>query len=56
MKMSANLNLISYTLPEKLESIFQSTLNEWQKENKIGRLWNKDATLWSNKDEAKWLG
>ncbi len=50
------LNQLTYTLPEKLETIFQSTIREWQTQDKIGRLWNKDAALWSNEDEAKWLG
>jgi hypothetical protein len=47
------LNQLTYTLPEKLETIFQSTIEEWQAQDKIRRLWNKDATLWTNEDEAK---
>ncbi len=50
------LNSISYSLPGKLENAVQTKFDEWQKEDKIGRLWNKDATLWTGEDEAKWLG
>lgn len=31
-------------------------LNNWQKENKVQRLWAQDATLWTNSDEGKWMG
>ena len=29
---------------------------EWRDENKITRLWQKDASVWTATDEAKWLG
>lgn len=31
-------------------------LDQWQKENKLQRLWKGDASLWTNNDEAQWLG
>jgi transaldolase / glucose-6-phosphate isomerase len=49
------LNSLSYSLPENLEKAVQSSLDDWQKSNKINRLWQKDATVWTNTDEAKWL-
>ena len=30
--------------------------DEWRNEEKIGRVWEKDASVWTNDDEAKWLG
>ena len=50
------LNSYDYFLPEKLENAVQLKLDEWQNENKIGRVWEKDASVWTNDDEAKWLG
>ncbi|MBS1794938.1 MAG: bifunctional transaldolase/phosoglucose isomerase [Acidobacteria bacterium] len=50
------LNSLSYSLPEKLETAFRAALGEWQKEEKIARVWRKDAGVWSGTDEAKWLG
>jgi len=50
------LNSINYSLPEKLENAVQIKCGEWQKENKIARIWQKDASVWTNDDEAKWLG
>ncbi|CAN5212448.1 hypothetical protein BH10ACI1_BH10ACI1_15740 [soil metagenome] len=50
------LNQITYSLPENLEKIVRKTMDEWLKENKIARIWAKDASVWTNDDEAKWLG
>ncbi len=50
------LNQLTYSLPKELEKTVQTTFDEWRKENKIARVWAKDATVWTNDDEAKWLG
>ena len=31
-------------------------LDAWSKENKAIRLWARDASLWTNSDETKWMG
>jgi transaldolase/glucose-6-phosphate isomerase len=50
------LNSLTYSLPENLENAVRETTAEWQKENKITRIWAKDASVWTNDDEAEWLG
>jgi len=50
------LNSFSYSLPEKLQSEVQIKFDEWQKADKIARIWNNDASVWTGDDEAKWLG
>lgn len=50
MKASKN-----YTLDEISDAI-SLELDHWQKENKVHRLWEGDASLWTDSDEAKWLG
>jgi len=50
------LNSITYSLPEDLETAVQLEFFKWKKEEKIARVWQKDATVWTNDDEAKWLG
>ncbi len=50
------LNSLTYSLPEKLETAVTSTFEEWQTENKINGIWSKDASVWTDTDEAKWLG
>ncbi len=49
-------NSLTYSLPEDLERAVRECFDEWQEENKIFRIWTKDASVWTNDDEAKWLG
>jgi transaldolase/glucose-6-phosphate isomerase len=51
-----SLDKISYKLPEPLAGGVKAALDDWKKNNKVARLWEKDATLWSGTDESKWLG
>ncbi len=53
--MNYALNSLSYSLPENLEKAVQASLDDWKKSDKINRLWNKDASIWTNTDETKWL-
>ncbi len=50
------LNQFEYSLPEKIENAVQLKFDEWKTADKIGRIWNKDASVWTNDDENKWLG
>ena len=47
---------MSYRLPERLAGAVKDSLDEWQAHGKARRLWQRDATLWSGRDEARWLG
>ncbi len=51
-----SVNRQTYTLPEKLASDVNASLDDWKKGGKVQRLWQKDAKLWSGADENKWLG
>ncbi len=44
------------TLPEPLAKAVKATLEDWKSNKKVQRLWGRDASLWTNADEAKWLG
>jgi transaldolase / glucose-6-phosphate isomerase len=44
------------TLPPDLAVKIADVLADWQKEGKTRRLWAGDATLWTGKDEQRWLG
>ncbi len=50
------LNRQSYKLSAELSGAVQSSIDDWKKNNKVSRLWEHDASLWTNDDEAKWLG
>ena len=51
-----SVNPQTYTLPDKLESDVNASLQGWKKSGKVKRLWQKDAALWTGADEDKWLG
>jgi transaldolase/glucose-6-phosphate isomerase len=51
-----SVNPQTYTLPDKLESDVNASLQDWKKSGKVKRLWQKDAALWTGADEDKWLG
>ena len=43
-------------LPEKLEALVKASLDDWKKNDKVRRLWQRDASVWTGNDEAQWLG
>jgi transaldolase / glucose-6-phosphate isomerase len=43
-------------LPQPLSRAVGATLDDWKARNKVQRLWARDASLWTNSDESKWLG
>ena len=53
---TAKINSITYALPQKLAAAVDSALADWQKNDKVRRLWRADASLWTGTDENHWLG
>jgi len=51
-----SVNKQTYKLPSSLQGAFSTSLDDWKKNNKVARLWQKDASLWSSTDENNWLG
>ncbi len=49
------LNSLTYLLPETFKNAVQASLDAWKNDDKINRLWAKDASVWTNTDEANWL-
>ena len=45
-----------YRLPRDLDAQVRSALKDWADGGKVGRLWARDPTLWTGRDEARWLG
>jgi transaldolase/glucose-6-phosphate isomerase len=44
------------TLPPHLAVKVADVVADWQKGGTTGRLWVRDATLWADRDENRWLG
>jgi len=38
------------------DAALQLKLEDWRATNKVSRLWERDATLWTGGDEGRWLG
>ena len=54
--LGGKLNAMSYKLAEELDKDVQTALEDWRKGGKVRRLWAADASLWTEMDEANWLG
>jgi transaldolase / glucose-6-phosphate isomerase len=48
--------LQNLSLPGELSVAVEQALNDWDANHKVQRLWQQDASLWTGKDENKWLG
>ena len=46
----------SYSLPDALKKQVDDAVADWSKGDKVRRLWQRDAALWTNTDESQWLG
>ncbi len=55
-KSASGLETFSYSLGSDLQSAFDQAKKDWEGADKTQRLWQKDASLWTNTDESKWLG
>ena len=48
-------DLFSYKLPQDLQKTVDDVLKDWKTKDKVKKLWSRDASLWTNEDESKWL-
>ncbi|MGQ3685361.1 MAG: bifunctional transaldolase/phosoglucose isomerase [Candidatus Loosdrechtia sp.] len=46
----------AFSLAGDMQSQVNAMLDDWKNGGKIKRLWEHDASLWTNTDEGKWLG
>ena len=51
-----SVNRLAHKLPKDLQAAVAASLADWQSGNKVARLWQKDASLWTSTDESNWLG
>lgn len=45
-----------WRLPAPLDQAVKTSLEEWRVEGNVGRLWNRDASLWTGAGETSWMG
>ncbi len=53
---TSQINQQTASLPVNLDAAVKKNLNDWRASGKVRRLWQGDASLWTNEDEANWLG
>jgi transaldolase / glucose-6-phosphate isomerase len=53
---ATRINRWRSSLPKPFADAVSQSLTEWRTQNKIRRLWSRDATIWTASDEAQWLG
>ncbi len=46
----------TFSLSPEQRSAFHATLDDWKSQEKVRRLWARDASLWTSSGEAQWLG
>jgi transaldolase/glucose-6-phosphate isomerase len=46
----------TYKLPANIAALVKTHVNDWRAEGKVSRLWERDASLWTDSDESNWLG
>ena len=51
-----SINSISYSLPSQIEDAVREQISTWLSDDKVRRIWDKDSSVWTGEDEAKWLG
>lgn len=56
LQTPAGVEHFSATLPRDLDKAVKAAAKSWDEARNTGKLWNKDASLWTNGDEGKWLG
>jgi transaldolase/glucose-6-phosphate isomerase len=52
---SVKVNRLTYALPPAVQAAVEASLAEWSKDDKVSRLWRRDASLWTGADEGAWL-
>lgn len=50
------LNRIAVYVPDDLRRAVEAEIETWKREDKVNRIWQKDASVWTGEDESKWLG
>jgi len=56
MQSLSSAERFSYKLGGELQAAVDSARKTWESAGYTQKLWNKDASLWTNTDESKWLG
>jgi transaldolase/glucose-6-phosphate isomerase len=54
--LDKNMNSQSISIPKVMAAQAERIHTDWNSKNCTQRLWERDSSLWTNRDESKWLG
>ena len=54
--LGSRLNGQAFALGKGLDEAVAAIVETWRADGTVRRLWKRDATVWTDTDEAKWLG
>ncbi len=54
--MNSQNELFTARLPGELAADVEAAMSDWRTNDKVQRLWDADASLWTGADESRWLG
>lgn len=54
--MNRMLNTMKFELPNALRAVLDAEALRWSETDKTARIWQRDASVWTDDDEGKWLG
>jgi len=54
--MPFDINPQTFSVPTDSSRAVELTLKDWEANDKVKRLWARDASVWTSSDEGKWLG
>ena len=50
------LNRIAVHFQDDLRQAVEAEIESWGRDDKVARIWQKDASVWTGSDEGEWLG
>jgi transaldolase/glucose-6-phosphate isomerase len=53
---AGKIDRMTYKLPDPLVAAVKESLALWRQQENVRKLWGRDASLWTGKDEGEWLG
>ena len=53
---AGRINRLTYSLPAPIQTAVGQAIGDWTSARKTPRLWARDASLWTGRDEGQWLG
>jgi transaldolase/glucose-6-phosphate isomerase len=54
--LGSKMDSFAYEIPSEMNLLVGEHLKEWADHGKVRKLWAKDASVWTGKDESGWLG